>query len=218
MYSIQNELEKNQCRIGVLIMENVNNAASQEFTEAKTALEKMLREKYACASRAELKTLHPIDSYVAYYKKFGYTYHVLAQLESIVKGKSIPSVLPLVEAMFMAELKNMLLTAGHDADKAAFPISLKKCTGQESFVTMTGREVTTVAKDCMITDMKGILSAILRGPDQRTAIHKGTKKVLYTVYGLPDIQDELVYDHLSDIEHYIKLCSPDAVTTLKQIY
>jgi DNA/RNA-binding domain of Phe-tRNA-synthetase-like protein len=218
MYSIQNELEKNQCRIGVLIMENVNNAASQEFTEAKTTLEEMLREKYACASRVELKTLYPIDSYVAYYKKFGYTYHVLGQLESIVKGKSIPSVLPLVEAMFMAELKNMLLTAGHDADKISFPVSLKECTGKENFITMSGKEATTVAKDCMITDQKDILSAILRGPDRRTAISKDTKKVLYTLYCLPGVEDDLVYGHLNDIQSYVKICSPDALTAVKQIY
>lgn len=218
MYIIQNELENNACRIGVLIVENVGNAACDEFTKTKQAIEESLREKYAAASRAELKALHPMEQYVAYYKKFGYTYHVFGQLESIVKGKSIPSVLPLVEAMFMAELKNMLLTAGHDLDKISFPVSLKECTGQESFITMSGKEATTVAKDCMITDQKDILSAILRGPDRRTAISKDTSSVLYTVYALPDVDDALVYGHLSDIESYVKICSPDALTTLKQIY
>lgn len=42
------------------------------------------------------------DAYILYYKKFGYTYHVLPQLESVIKGKTIPFGLPLVEAMFIA--------------------------------------------------------------------------------------------------------------------
>ena len=58
-----------------------------------------------------------IQAYAAYYERFNKTYHVQLQLESVaLKGKSIPRVSALVEAMFMAELENLLLTAGHDLD------------------------------------------------------------------------------------------------------
>jgi hypothetical protein len=53
--------------------------------------------------------MEPIKTYHDYYKRFKKTYHILLQLESIVfKNKSIPKVSSLVEAMFMAELKNLL--------------------------------------------------------------------------------------------------------------
>jgi len=62
----------------------------------------------------------------------GYTYHVLPQIEAVINSKTIPSGSPLVEAMFMTELTNMLLTAGHDLDKIEVPLSLKVSNGGES--------------------------------------------------------------------------------------
>ena len=66
---------------------------------------------------------HPVlQAYDAYYRQFKKTYHVQLQLESILfKGKSIPSVAALVEAMFMAEMNDLLLTAGHDLDALHLP-------------------------------------------------------------------------------------------------
>lgn len=72
-----------------------------------------------------MSSIEPIKTYVEYYKCLKKTYHVLLQLESIVfKKKSIPNVSPLVEAMFMAELKNQLLTANHDMDTIKLPIKV----------------------------------------------------------------------------------------------
>src|SRR5262245_64447502 len=63
--------------------------------------------------------------YVHYYKRFGKTYHVLLQLESIVlKSKGLPSVSPLVDANFTAEVETLVLTAGHDAQQLQGEISI----------------------------------------------------------------------------------------------
>ena len=49
--------------------------------------------------------MFPIPAYNACYKGFKKTYHVQLQLESVaLKGRSIPRVAALMEAMFMAEL------------------------------------------------------------------------------------------------------------------
>jgi len=218
MYIIQNTLSPTQCRMGILIMENISNTPTDAFIKAKQDLENSLRKKYANTQRSELKTLRPMEVYINYYKKRGYTYHVLGQLESVIKGKPIPSFLPCVEAMFMAELKNMMLTAGHDLDKVTSPVKLGECTGNESFVAMSDKEVLTVAEDYMITDSTDILSTILRGPDRRTAITKDTSKVIYTVYILPGIDDSIAIEHLKDIETYVKLFSEKAITSIMEIY
>ncbi|GAI35107.1 unnamed protein product, partial [marine sediment metagenome] len=64
--------------------------------------------------------------------------HVLLQLESIVfKNKSIPKVASLVEAMFMAEIKNLLLTAGHDLDAIDLPIKLDVSSGGEKYIQIS---------------------------------------------------------------------------------
>lgn len=205
--------------LGILAMEGLQNDPSDGKSDrAKRALEDTLRAQYGTATRAELKLLSPMSAYIAYYKKFGYTYHVLPQLESILKGKEIPAALPPVRAMFMAELKNMLLTAGHDLDKVAAPLTLRVSDGTESFTSIGGSPVTSVAGDILIADGEGVISSILRGPDRRTAMTADTCRAVYTVYAPSGVGEAPVRGHLDDIETYVRLFSPGAVTLLKQTY
>lgn len=208
-----------KCSIGILLMENVQSESPDDkLITIRQRLEDTIRLKYGQISRSELTALHPMDTYVEYYKKFGYSYHVLSQFESIIKGKSIPSGLPLVEAMFMAELKNMLLTAGHDFDKIKAPMGLSASTGIESYMTMNGKAVTTVPGDFALADQEGIISSILRGPDLRTAITKHTTCVFYTVYAPQGVEEQLVQKHLSDIEAYVHMVSEKSVTRITGVF
>jgi DNA/RNA-binding domain of Phe-tRNA-synthetase-like protein len=204
--------------LGVLAVENAAGTDNGTLKEAKRDLEAALREQYGSRPRAELKALHPMDVYVAYYKRFGYTYHVLPQLESVAGGKEIPGVLPSVAAMFMAELKNMMLTAGHDLDKIAGPLTLCVSTGQEVMPTLSGKDAATIPGDFMVTDREGVISAILRGCDARTSITASTKNVIYTAYAPPGIDAALVRHHLDDIEASVRLYSDSPVTLLKEVY
>ena len=127
---------------------------------------------------------HPVlQAYNNYYRQFKKSYHVQLQLESIVwKGKSIPSVSALVEAMFMAEMKNMLLTAGHDLDIVQLPLTLDVSMGTESYTLMRGEEQVLKPGDMMISDQVGIISDVIYGPDRRTQITADTRNVVFTVY------------------------------------
>lgn len=208
-----------KCSVGILVMENVQNLSSEDrLRVVRQELEDIIRSKYAGATRNELKSQHPMDTYVTYYKKFGYTYHVLQQLESVINGKPVPSGAPLVEAMFMAELKNMLLTAGHDLDRIVRPMSLQISSGNESFTTLSGHDVTTIPGDMMIVDQSGVLSSILRGPDSRTAITAQTTRVIYTVYAPFGVEEPLVYEHMRDIESYVRMFSENDVTSWNQVF
>lgn len=204
--------------VGILIMENLQSRPAGEKMDAvKRSLEESIREEYGQATRADLKALHPMDIYISYYKKFGYTYHVLPQLESVIKGKSVPSGFLAVEAMFMAELKNMLLSAAHDLDKIKAPLALKAAAGDERFTAMGGRDVTNVPGDFLILDQEGVISSILRGPDQRTAISADTSRVIFTIYAPRGVEESLVAGHLSDIEAYVRLGAPESVTSLNEV-
>jgi DNA/RNA-binding domain of Phe-tRNA-synthetase-like protein len=205
--------------VGILVMKNVQNLSSEDRLRAvRQELEDTIRTKYAGVTRNELKSIHPMDTYASYYKKFGYTYHVLLQLESVLNGKPIPSGLPLVEAMFMAELKNMVLTAAHDLEKIDLPMSLRISTGEERFTTLSGRSVITIPDDMMIVDRKSVLSSILRGPDSRTAITAQTTSVVYTAYAPFGIEEPLVYEHMRDIESYVRMASDNAVISWNQVF
>ena len=205
---------------GVLALRNVTNPLSHpELKHHKDELVQDLRSHYGGMSRTQLEKLPVLGAYRDYYKRFDKTYHVQLQLESLLfKGKSIPSVAGLVDAMFMAEMKDWLLTAGHDLDSLQLPLRLEATTGDETYITLRGEAQQVKASDMMISDGIGIISNILYGPDQRTRIHPATHNVIYTTYAPAGINPLAVADHLRDIEHYVHLFAPDSGTELLQVF
>ncbi len=203
---------------GFLLMRGVSNPASHAGLDAqKEALEEALRVKYQGQDRKSLEALPVIAAYSAFYKQFKKTYHVLAQVESIAfKGRSIPSVAALVEAMFMAEVKNLLLTAGHDFDQLQPPITIAVADGSERYITLRGEEQQLKPGDMHMADREGVISSIIYGPDQRTMIGPETKNVLFAIYAPTGIPVELLRAHLEDIEQYVQVISPQAMTEIMQ--
>ncbi len=206
--------------VGVLAMRDVSNPEHSAALDArKDELEAALRARWAGQDRKAMAALPVIQAYSAYYSRFRKTYHVLLQLESVaLKGKSLPRVAALVEAMFMAELKNQLLTAGHDANTLALPITLDVADGIESYVTLSGKEQELAVGDMYIRDGQGVMSSIIYGPDRRTAISPTTRHVLFTVYAPPGIGPEAVREHLDDLRGNAGLVAPGAQVEMAEVY
>jgi DNA/RNA-binding domain of Phe-tRNA-synthetase-like protein len=204
---------------GVLVMRAVQNPASPPELEArKERLATELRARFAGQDRRALDAHPTLAAYAAYYQRFKKTYHVQAQLESIAfKGKSIPSVGGLVEAMFMAEVKNLLLTAGHDVDRVEPPVTLGVADGSERYTLLRGQEQTTKAGDMLMADRAGVISSIVYGPDRRTRIEAATSHVLFAVYAPDGIGAAAVRAHLEDIRDYVLIVSPDAGVEILQV-
>jgi DNA/RNA-binding domain of Phe-tRNA-synthetase-like protein len=205
---------------GLLELHDVDNPASHpELERMKLDLESRLRAQFAGQDRHSLDVFGPIPAYAAYYRQFKKTYPVGAQLESIVfKDRSIPSVAALVEAMFMAEVKNLLLTAGHDLDSLQLPLTLDVATGLESYTLLRGQEQALKAGDMFMTDGAGVISSVVYGPDQRTAIEPHTRRVLFVVYAPGGILAPAVEAHLEDIREYVRVVSPQATVGTQQVY
>jgi DNA/RNA-binding domain of Phe-tRNA-synthetase-like protein len=201
-------------------MGNVSNPPSHyALALHKEALERELHTRYAGYEREQFRAHPVLSSYHSYYKRFRKTYHVQLQLESIVlKGKSLPQAAALVEAMFMAELQHLMLTAGHDLDEVELPVTLDVAEGNESYVRLNGQEQRLQAKDMMISDARGILSCIIYGPDQRTMIMPSTTRVLFTVYGTPGIKPSDMRTHLDTIRENVMIVSPEAEVDLQEVY
>jgi len=206
--------------IGAVLIKNASNSEFNTGLEKKKEeLENDLRTRYENINRTDLSLTEPIKTYVNYYKRFKKTYHVLLQLESVVlKKKSIPNVAPLVETMFMAELKNLLLTAGHDMDAVRLPIMVDLSQGNERYILLNGQEKKLAPGDMMMVDGSGIISSIIYGPDNRTQITQNTKNVLFVVYAPPGINEGLLEQHLQDINQYVKIVSPDAIIETQKVY
>ncbi len=196
--------------VGFLVMEGVvNPPKNSDLDRKKREIEAGLRESFK--DRDMLRSHEVLVAYKDYYKRFRKTYHVQQQLESIVfKGKSIPRVACLVEAMFMAELHHMLLTAGHDLDLVEPPIALKVAGGDETFVRMNGETQILKDGDMFISDSVAPISSVIYGPDSRTKINEKATRVLFTVYGVPGIQEQAVQRHLEEIAANVSLFSPEA--------
>ena len=163
---------------------------------------------------------HPVlRAYGEYYRRFKKTYHIQLQLESIVlKGKSIPSVAALVEAMFMAEMQDLLLTAGHDLDALQLPLQLDVATGTERYILLRGEEQALKPGDMMISDREGVISSIIYGPDQRTQITPATQNAIFTVYAPPGIDEQTVLEHLQHIKDNVMVFAPQAGVELLIVY
>ena len=205
---------------GLLVMRDVINPSRHPGLESKkAALEETLRAQYAGQDRAAIASHPVLQAYGNYYRRFKKTYHIQLQLESIVlKGKSIPSVAALVESMFMAEMQDLLLTAGHDLDVLQLPLTLDVATGTERYTLLRGEEQILKADDMMIRDQMGIISSILYGPDQRTQITPETRNVVFTVYAPPGIDEQTVTEHLRHIQENVTTFAPQTRVELLKVY
>jgi DNA/RNA-binding domain of Phe-tRNA-synthetase-like protein len=206
--------------IGILAIEGVVNPKNHPILdEKKDELEESLRAQFSSLDRASLKTIPVLAAYHTYYKKFKKTYHVQHQLESLVfKNRHLPKVAALVEAMFMAEVKNCMLTAGHDLDVVELPLRIEVAEGSENYVRMNGDEQSMKVGDMMITDAKGIISCIIYGPDRRTCIKPETDRVIFTVYAPPGIDEREVICHLEDIRDNVMIVAAGASVEMLETF
>ena len=206
--------------MGILTIKDIKTSdRSPQLDQKKIALETQLRERYQGQDRSAILQLPVMQAYSTYYKRFKKTYHLLLQLESIIiKGKSIPKSPALVEAMFMAELESLLLTAGHDLDQINDPIIVDASSGDEAYILLRGETVSCKTGDMVMLDPQGVFCSIIYGQDQRTQITNKTQNVLYAVYAPPGIDSDLIERHLRDLEQNVGLISSEAKITLHQIY
>lgn len=209
-----------EARVGVLVMRAVSNPPHHPgLDDKKAALEEELRSRFSGQDRTIIANHPVLQAYGNYYRQFKKTYHIQLQLESIVlKGKSIPSVAALVEAMFMAEMQDFLLTAGHDLDTLQLPLTLDVATGTEQYTLLRGEEQSLKPADMMIRDQTGVISSIIYGPDQRTQITPDTRNVIFTVYAPPGIDESTVTEHLQHIKENVMEFAPQAEVELLEVY
>lgn len=192
--------------VGALVMRGVRNP---EENRALEAAKRRLEEKLRAAGDPDGEPI--LRAYVDYYRARGKTYHVKAQRESVaLRGKPIPRRAALVEAMYMAELRNLILTAGHDLDALTLPLRADVTADGDRYVLLNGAEAVLERGDMLMADGAGIVSSVLRGPDQRSRITRETDGVLFAVYAPAGIGEAAVRRHLDGVRANVQLVAPDA--------
>jgi DNA/RNA-binding domain of Phe-tRNA-synthetase-like protein len=205
--------------VGLIAIRGVTNPASNDrLNDLATALETDVRARLGSADRETIRATPPLPAYAAYYKRWGQRYHVAMQLESVAqKGKALPRVAALVEAVFIAELRSLLLTAGHDLDALQLPVRLYVGAG-ESFTAANNQETTVKVGDMVIADAGGrVLSAIITGPSDVARIGPATTAALFYTYAPPGVDPALVAAHLDEIERNVRLISAEMAVATREI-
>jgi len=205
---------------GVLVMKGIDNSTGNPEIEARKArFENELRRLHLGKSRKDLLEDDRLALYERYFRTFGQGYPVLHQLETVaLKGKAVLSPSSLVAAMFMVELKNGFLTAGHDLEKVSPPMVLDVAEGSETYQSMGGKDRKLQKGDMFLSDRNGILSSVLYGPDNRSHITLETSGALFTVYGVPSLGARELSRHLEEIEELVLILSPGAVRMELGVY
>jgi DNA/RNA-binding domain of Phe-tRNA-synthetase-like protein len=135
-----------------------NPEQSAALEAAKRRLEEDLRAAATASRHGGLSADRVLLAYVDYYRARGKTYQVKAQRDSVaLKGKPIPRRAALVEAMFMAELANLILTAGHDLDAMTPPLRADVTADGDRYILLNGAEAVLERGDMMMADGVGIV-------------------------------------------------------------
>jgi len=205
--------------IGLLEVSGVDNTiASAELETRKREVEASLREKYQGYTRQDFLSIPVMLAYVQYYKRFSKTYHVLQQVESIaLKNKNLPTVSPLVDSNFIAEVGTLALTAGHDVYRLQGSILIDTAQTGDQMTQMNNVVKEIYAGDMVMKDEHGICCCIIYGQDNLSPISPETSHVLYVVYAPVGVPVEAVEAQLHAIEANIRLFAPSAVVKQSRV-
>jgi DNA/RNA-binding domain of Phe-tRNA-synthetase-like protein len=206
--------------IGLLQLEvSDNTPRPTPLDEHKRQLAIELRQRYAGMGRPELLRLPEMDAYRLYYKRFDKTYHVLLQLESVIfAAKELPSVSPLVDACFAAELESLLLTASHDLAQLDPPVEMDVSQPGDELIQMNGSPRSLKAGDMIMRSHGRVACTVIYGQERRSVVTPATRRVLYVTYAPPGITAAQVEAHHELIYANVRRFEPQAqlLTTVVQ--
>jgi len=205
--------------IGLLELSGVaGSGESARLADRKRETEARLRDRYQGLTRQDFTALPVMAAYVRYYKRFSKTYHVQLQLESIVlKGKSLPSVSPLVDTNFAAEVDTLVLTAGHDATKLEGAVSIDVSRDGDQMTQMNGSLTALRPGDMVMRDARGVCCSIIYGQDNRSPISRESSHVLYVAYAPAGVPEAAVEAQLQAIEDNVRLVSARFVVDQRRV-
>lgn len=192
---------------------------SAAFAVMKRELEVALRDRWGTVTKQELLADPVLAAYQAYDKRFGQNYHVALQIRSIAQqGKSIPDRNPLIEAMFMTELKTGVLAAAQDCDAIALPITVGSTDGSEEYVRYDGVTERCRAGDQVMIDAGGnVLTSIAQGPTAYGLVGPNTTAVCYCFYFPVGVGDAVIDGALAYLDLAVRTACPDAQQTGAEI-
>jgi DNA/RNA-binding domain of Phe-tRNA-synthetase-like protein len=196
----------------ITINKQQNMKTHPDIEQAKHLIEKKIRETYPDPEEDPI-----VQSYAGYFDKWGKTYPIEFQINSIKKGRTFPQVSTHVDCMFMAELENRILTSGHDRDTIQGRLVYDLADEGEEYVKLNGKKQVLLKNDVILKDDDGVLASVLFGPAARTPIKGDTLNPLYFAWCPIGIDHETVDEHLSTIAKFLKIVYGEKIETSRHI-
>ena len=198
---------------GSITINNQQNMKKHpDIEQAKRLIEKKIRETYPAPEEDPI-----VQSYAGYFDKWGKTYPIEFQINSIKKGKTFPQVSTHVDCMFMAELENRILTSGHERDEIQGRLVYDLADEGEEYVKLNGKKQVLQKNDVILKDEDGVLASVLFGPSARTSITMETVNPLYFAWCPVGIDQGTVDEHLSTISKFLKIVYGEKIETTRHI-
>ena len=214
MIEIKKSDELDNFSIGIVEVIYSNKLNIKEFYEL---VDKELDKLYELSTSYDRKLIFGDNSYYRFFKKFKKTYPVLLQYESIIfKNREFPKNNPIIEIPFLLELTTLVLSGTHDVTKIEGPVNLCLSHNKTSFEGMRG-EAHTYPGDLFAMDNRGIIFSEIAGSDARTCASKDSTHVIYPIFGVPDINKDIIANAISKLISYINVLCPDAKIEYKII-
>ncbi|MHA1978945.1 MAG: phenylalanine--tRNA ligase beta subunit-related protein [Candidatus Hodarchaeales archaeon] len=180
---------------GNLIIRDAPNVKRNKILEEqKRSLEREITEKYAEVDKDSV-----ILYYNNYFKLWKKTYPIEYQIKTLKSGGKFPQVSVIVDCMFIAELKNRILTSGHDLDEIKGDLTFDISQGGEQYLKINGQKQELKKNDVVLKDNEGLLASILYGPAKRTTISRKTRNALFFAWCPYKMDENLIMGHLDDI-------------------
>jgi DNA/RNA-binding domain of Phe-tRNA-synthetase-like protein len=192
----------------VLYLDCAGTAETAEFADMKRSLEAELRERWSAADKQTMLSDPTLAAYERHDRKFGQNYHVTMQIRSIAqKGKAIPDRNPIIEAMFMTELRTGVLAAAQDCAALQIPIVVDSTDGTEIYQRYDGVEERCKTGDQVMLDSAGkVLTSIAQGPTSHGLVTSDSKSIAYCFYFPVGVTDGVIEEALQ----YLDTCVPAA--------
>ena len=171
-------------RLGLVEVRGAENSGMRELRDERRTVERIVKKEY--------RNWEKVDIIKAYDKVFGRhkrPFPILEGVKAVLKGKGIPTLSPLIDAMLLAELKHLVLMTAHDTDKLEGTLTVDQAMEGDEFTNITGDAVPLDQGDVVVRDSRGIVATYLEGQSLRTKVTKKTRNCAYFAFYVPGVKD-----------------------------
>jgi len=123
--------------------------------------------------------IREVREHRAFHEKFGKSYPIEFQANSIKEGKKIPTESVLKDVLFISEMRNYCIISGHDAESLEGNLLFDLSSGDEHYTKINDKPQALKKDDIVLKENGKVITSFLYGPDSSTKIKGATKDCLY---------------------------------------